>query len=143
MKIAEIAPPWVKVPPKRYGGIEWIVSMLADGLTGRGHDVILYATSDSTTKAHLRAPFDNPVSLGGKDFYDAVHPMAIQIMSAFLETERYDVIHDHTGALAACLGALSETPFLLTLHGPFNQDVRRLCRMARSTRTTCRAKNPA
>jgi glycosyltransferase involved in cell wall biosynthesis len=129
MRIAEIAPPWVRVPPERYGGIEWIVSILADGLVDRGHDVTLYATGDSRTKARLRAPFDQAVSLGGKDFYGAVHPMAIQTMSAFLEADRYDVIHDHTGAIAACLGALSATPVLQTLHGPFNPNVRRLCRM--------------
>jgi glycosyltransferase involved in cell wall biosynthesis len=50
-------------------------------------------------------------------------------MPAFLEAERYDIIHDHTGAMAACLGALSDTPVLHTLHGPFNPEVRRLCRM--------------
>src|SRR5215211_5366289 len=129
MRIAEVAPPWVRVPPEGYGGIEWIVSILCDGLVERGHDVTLYAPANSMTRARLRAPFDYPVSVGGKDFYDAVHPMAIQTMSAFLEAERYDVIHDHTGAIAACLGALSDTPLLHTLHGPFNSDVRRLLRM--------------
>jgi glycosyltransferase involved in cell wall biosynthesis len=129
MKIAEIAPPWVRVPPERYGGIEWIVSILSDGFFDRGHDVTLYATGDSKTKARLSAPFDYPVNLGGKDFYEAVHPMAIQTMPAFLEADSYDVIHDHTGAMAACLGALSDTPILHTLHGPFNPDVQRLCRM--------------
>lgn len=129
MRIAEIAPPWVRVPPEGYGGIEWIISLLCDGLVDRGHDVTLYASGDSKTKARLSAPFDYAVSLGGKDFYDAVHPMAIQTMPAFLEAERYDIIHDHTGAMAACLGALSDTPVLHTLHGPFNPDVRRLCRM--------------
>ncbi len=129
MRIAEIAPPWVRVPPEGYGGIEWIVSMLADGLVDRGHDVTLYATGDSRTSARLSAPFDQPVSLGGKNFYDAVHPMAIQTMSAFLEADRYDIIHDHTGAIAASLGALSDTPVLHTLHGPFNPDVQRLLRM--------------
>ena len=129
MRIAEIAPPWVRVPPQGYGGIEWIISLLCDRLVDRGHDVTLYASGDSKTKARLSAPFDYAVSLGGKDFYDAVHPMAIQTMPAFLEAERYDIIHDHTGAMAACLGALSDTPVLHTLHGPFNPDVRRLCRM--------------
>ena len=129
MRIAEISPPWVKVPPEGYGGIEWIVSLLTEGLVDRGHEVTLYATGDSRTRARLRAPFDYPVSLGGRDFYDAVHPMTIQTMSAYLEADRYDVIHDHTGAIAASLGALSNTPVLHTLHGPFNPDVRRLCHM--------------
>jgi glycosyltransferase involved in cell wall biosynthesis len=129
VRIAEIAPPWVKVPPERYGGIEWIVSLLTDGLVERGHDVTLYATGDSRTKAHLRAPFDQPVSMGGKGFYDLIHPMATQTIPAYLEADQYDVIHDHTGPMAACLGALSDTPVLHTLHGPFNPDVRQLFRM--------------
>ena len=124
MRIAEITPPWVRVPPERYGGIEWIVSMLADGLVERGHDVTLYATGDSRTNARLRAPFEQPVSMGGKSFYDLVHPIGIQTVSAFLEADQYDVIHDHTGPMAACLGAFSDTPVLHTLHGPFNPDVR-------------------
>jgi glycosyltransferase involved in cell wall biosynthesis len=129
MRIAEISPPWVRVPPEGYGGIEWIVSLLTDELVARGHEVTLYATGDSRTKARLHAPFDYAVSLGGKGFYDAVHPMAIQVMPAFLGADQYDIIHDHTGAMAACLGALSQTPVLHTLHGPFNPDVQRLCRM--------------
>jgi glycosyltransferase involved in cell wall biosynthesis len=130
VRIAEIAPPWVRVPPERYGGIEWIVSLLTDGLVQRGHHVTLYAPGTSTTKGELRAPFDEAVELGGMDFYSAVHPMAVQSVAPFLEAERYDIIHDHTGPIAACLGALSqETPVLHTLHGPFNPDVRHLFSM--------------
>ena len=130
MKIAEIAPPWVSVPPDRYGGIEWIVSLLTDGLVQRGHQITLYAPGNSTTSGELRAPFDEAVELGGMDFYSAVHPMAVQSVAPFLEAERYDIIHDHTGPIAACLGALSkETPVLHTLHGPFNPDVKHLFSM--------------
>ena len=37
MRIAVIAPPWYAIPPSGYGGIEWVVALLADGLTDRGH----------------------------------------------------------------------------------------------------------
>ena len=53
MRIAVIAPPWYPVPPSGYGGIEWVVSLLADGLTERGHDVTLFATTDSLTAGKL------------------------------------------------------------------------------------------
>jgi glycosyltransferase involved in cell wall biosynthesis len=130
MKIAEIAPPWVKVPPERYGGIEWIVSLLTEELVNRGHSVTLYAPGTSSTQGELRAIFDEPSDLGGKDFYGAVHPMAAQSVAPFLDADSYDIIHDHTGPIAACLGALSEkTPVLHTLHGPFNADVRHLFSM--------------
>ncbi len=39
MRIALIAPPWYTIPPSGYGGIEWVVALLADGLTDRGHEV--------------------------------------------------------------------------------------------------------
>ena len=35
MRIAVLSPVWFPVPPTRYGGIEWIVSLLAEGLVGR------------------------------------------------------------------------------------------------------------
>ena len=43
MRIAVVAPPWYSVPPRGYGGIEWVVALLADGLTERGHQVTLFA----------------------------------------------------------------------------------------------------
>jgi glycosyltransferase involved in cell wall biosynthesis len=126
MNIAEIAPPWVRVPPERYGGIEWIVALLADGLVERGHDVTLYASGDSETRARLRAPFDRPIAFGDQRWYEAVHSLTIHTMPAFLEADRYDIIHDHSGPVAASLGALSDTPVLHTLHGPFDPGTRRL-----------------
>ena len=53
MRIAVLAPCWFPVPPHGYGGIEWVVSLLADGLVDNGHDVTLFASGDSRTKAEL------------------------------------------------------------------------------------------
>src|SRR3954451_11118147 len=59
MRIAEVAPPWLAVPPRGYGGIEWVVAMTADGLVERGHEVTLFATGDSSSKAHLEYLFEH------------------------------------------------------------------------------------
>jgi hypothetical protein len=56
MRIALIAPPWYKIPPSGYGGIESVVALLADGLTDRGHEVTLFAAPGSGTKARGAAP---------------------------------------------------------------------------------------
>ena len=32
MRVAMLSPVWFPVPPALYGGIEWIVHLLADGL---------------------------------------------------------------------------------------------------------------
>ena len=51
MRIAVISPVWFAVPPPGYGGIELVVSLLADGLADAGHDVTLFASGDSRSKA--------------------------------------------------------------------------------------------
>lgn len=53
MRILQVAPPWLTVPPLRYGGIEWVVSGLADGLVDAGHQVTLLAAGGSRTRAQL------------------------------------------------------------------------------------------
>src|SRR5437764_684195 len=67
MKIAILAPPWFAVPPSGYGGIEWIVWLLADGLADQGHDVTLFASGDSHTKAKLEAVFGRAPRRRGRD----------------------------------------------------------------------------
>jgi glycosyltransferase involved in cell wall biosynthesis len=63
MKIAQIAPLWEQVPPPRYGGIELIVSLLTDELVRRGHEVTLFASGDSITKASLVSFHDRALRL--------------------------------------------------------------------------------
>jgi hypothetical protein len=41
MRIAQLAPPWITVPPAGYGGTEWVVQQLCDGLVARGHEIVL------------------------------------------------------------------------------------------------------
>ncbi len=48
MRIALTADPELPVPPVHYGGIERVVDMLARNLAGRGHDVTLFASRESS-----------------------------------------------------------------------------------------------
>src|SRR4249919_1501072 len=97
MRIAVLAPPWFAVPPTGYGGIEWIVWLLADGLTARGHEVTLFASGDSRTKATLAAIFDEaPSELIGHSFPDLQHAL-----SCYARSEEFDIVNDHTGLLGA------------------------------------------
>jgi hypothetical protein len=62
MRVALLAPPWFPVPPPAYGGVERVVALLADGLVERGHDVTLFASGDSSTRAALVSVFDEAPS---------------------------------------------------------------------------------
>jgi glycosyltransferase involved in cell wall biosynthesis len=114
MRIAILAPPWFAVPPTGYGGIEWVVALLANGLVDAGHDVTLYAAGGSRTKASLEAVFQDPPStLIGRSLPELRHAFA-----CYERADEFDVINDHSGPLGATLGALVETPVLHTTHGP-------------------------
>ncbi len=48
MRIALIGPPFIEIPPQRYGGTELFLANLASELYARGHDVTVYANGDSS-----------------------------------------------------------------------------------------------
>lgn len=128
MRIAEIAPVWFTVPPQGYGGIELVVALLADGLVDQGHDVTLFASGGSQTKARLVSPLPEPPdpALLGNVWFDAFHTAA-----SFLEAADFDVIHDHSGILGPALGAVmgGRPPVVHTLHGPWTDPARRYYRL--------------
>ena len=51
MRIAQVSPLYESVPPKLYGGTERVVSFLTEELVDLGHDVTLFASGDSVTRA--------------------------------------------------------------------------------------------
>lgn len=127
MRVLQVAPPWFPVPPRGYGGIEWIVASLADGLVDAGHEVTLLASGGSRTKADLEIVYDEPPSPHvGDPWYEA--PQAI---AAYTHPERYDVIHDHTGTIGPAIAAslAHRPPVVHTLHGPWTVANERLYRM--------------
>jgi glycosyltransferase involved in cell wall biosynthesis len=116
LRIAVLAPPWFPVPPTGYGGIEWVVSLLADGLVGAGNEVTLFASGDSHTKARLSAVFErHPAEEIGKSYWELRH-----ILACYARAHEFDVINDHTGMTGALLGATVDTPVVHTVHGPLD-----------------------
>jgi glycosyltransferase involved in cell wall biosynthesis len=114
LRIAILSPVWFAVPPTGYGGIEWIVSLLADGLTDQGHEVTLFASGDSRTKATLAAVYEQaPSEQIGRSLPEMRH-----VLACYDRAADFDVINDHTGPLGAALGGLVETPVVHTVHGP-------------------------
>lgn len=59
MRIAIISTPFIRVPPRGYGGTELFCYELAEGLTWRGHDVTLFTTGDSKVTCRRRALFSS------------------------------------------------------------------------------------
>jgi glycosyltransferase involved in cell wall biosynthesis len=125
VKIAQVSPPWVAVPPKGYGGIEWVVSLLADGLADRGHDVTLFATGDSETRARLEYAFDTAPgpAFNNSIWHDTVHQMVVHT-----DPHRFDLVHQHTYWSGLVASMLLDIPVVHTLHRAFTDEMRRIYR---------------
>ena len=54
MKIALVAPPYIPVPPKKYGGTELFLAELARRLQSHGVDVVVYTVGESKVEAPIR-----------------------------------------------------------------------------------------
>ncbi|MBK5225902.1 MAG: glycosyltransferase family 4 protein [Thermoleophilia bacterium] len=129
MKIAMLAPPWIKIPPAGYGGIEWVVHYLTEELVERGHEVTLFASGESTTKARLVATFDEQMpDRIGETLYDLQ-----QVAGCLRRAGEFDIIHDHSGYAAIAFAQFLDTPMVHTLHGPFTPDT---CRFYQTFRNS-------
>jgi glycosyltransferase involved in cell wall biosynthesis len=116
LKVAVLSPVWFPVPPSGYGGIEWIVALLADGLVEAGHDVTLFASGDSRTKARLASVYpEAPSQWIGRSHWELRHALA-----CYGDPDEFDVINDHTGMLGVAMSGLVETPVVHTVHGPMD-----------------------
>jgi glycosyltransferase involved in cell wall biosynthesis len=124
VRVGIIAPVWIPVPPEGYGGIEVVVSLLTEELVARGHDVILFASGDSRTKATLRSAYEvAPTERIWEVEPDAVHVgSAYRFANASYESgEGFDLIHDHTDQLGVAFAACVPSPVIHTVHLPLDE----------------------
>jgi glycosyltransferase involved in cell wall biosynthesis len=116
MRIAQVAPLYESVPPRHYGGTERIVSYLTEELVRLGHDVTLFATGDSATRARLR-PFSELALRLDSTCVDPIAHHVRMLSSVYRSAADFDIIHCHTDYLGLPLAERSDTASLITLHG--------------------------
>ena len=94
MKIAQVAPLIEAVPPKLYGGTERVVAYLTDALVDLGHEVTLFASGDSLTKAKLAPMWPRSLRLDPA-VKDPFVPLFMQLETVARRAHEFDVIHAH------------------------------------------------
>jgi len=115
MKIAQIAPLWFSIPPEKYGGTERIVHFLTEELVKRGHDVTLFASGDSKTKAKLISVTKRGLISRGipwKDWWWNNFNYSF----AFERAKEFDIIHSHWTPMGMYFQRFTKTPVLHTFH---------------------------
>src|SRR4051794_7045570 len=115
MRIAHIAPLVESVPPQMYGGTERVVSWLVNELVDQGHEVTLFATADSQTRAKLVPCVETGLRLAGIN--DHTGYLLAMLEEARVRASAFDILHFHTDLLQfPCFRRLAEK-CVTTLHG--------------------------
>ena len=115
MKIALISPLYESVPPKYYGGTERVVYNLAEDLVDMGHEVTLFASGNSQTRARLVPAVERSLRLA--QVVDGLAPHVLMIEKVFQERSNFDLIHFHIDHLHLPFLRRHRVPALTTFHG--------------------------
>ena len=118
MRIALIAPPFIPVPPPRYGGTEMYLAHLARGLRLLGHEPVVYANGESQIEAELRYlfprsewPINDPLHSSLKDLVHSSWACRDAIADC-------DILHLHN-APGLAFSRFIPQPVAYTLHHPW------------------------
>jgi glycosyltransferase involved in cell wall biosynthesis len=116
MRIAQIAPLAESVPPRLYGGTERVVSYLTEELVRLGHQVTLFASGDSVTRAQLVACAPRALRLDPR-VKDSLPTLSVMLERVRRRAHEFDVLHFHTESLHFPLFRALARKTVTTLHG--------------------------
>lgn len=117
LRVAVLAPIHWRTPPEKYGPWELVASMITEELVRRGHEVTLFATGDSLTKAKLRSICPHPLSSAtGKTLEPKVYEYLHSALP-FENASEFDIIHNHYNVYPLVFSQLVATPVITTMHG--------------------------
>jgi glycosyltransferase involved in cell wall biosynthesis len=115
VKIAQIAPLVESVPPRLYGGTERVVSWLTEELVAQGHQVTLFASGDSRTRAELDAVVPRALRLDG--IHNSLPYNIIMLDRVAARSAEFDVLHFHIDFFHYPIFRNMARKTLTTVHG--------------------------
>ncbi len=128
MRILQIAPPWIPIPPPGYGGTELVIYNICKGLVANGHDVTLFATKNSQSPNELDYVFEKSLTEMDIDWTSGLPPL-LHYHQAFKRASEFDMVHAHvsSGTDLTVFPFVSDCiqkgiPALITLHGHWPYD---------------------
>jgi glycosyltransferase involved in cell wall biosynthesis len=124
MRIAQIAPLYESVPPKYYGGTERVVAHLSNELVFRGHEVVLFASGDSTTLAELVACRDVALRLDENRLSWDLPAHFSMLAEVRRRASEFDILHFHLDCYHFPIFSDIADRTLTTVHG--RQDIKDL-----------------
>lgn len=121
MRIAQVAPLWIPVPPYTYGGTELVISWLTEALIKQGHTVTLFATGDSKTSAKLVPIW--PRSLWRAKLATPHAVFALLYHELLKRKGEFDIVHDHCEFYTSAVSPYLSSPIVSTIHHPMYEEM--------------------
>ena len=116
LRIAQIAPPMERVPPRAYGGTERVIHELVVELDRRGHEVTTFASGDSEIPG--RHIVTVPEALRPSGFAGDAAPYFYLTLGAVLDRiGQFDIVHSHLEWAGLLMASMVELPVISTFHG--------------------------
>ncbi|MEX3897809.1 glycosyltransferase family 4 protein [Paraburkholderia sp. BR10954] len=115
MRIAQVSTLYERVPPVAYGGTERVVSWLTEALVELGHEVTLFASGDSLTRAHLVSVYPRPL----RELENTADPQAFHVAMLERVVQRsadFDIVHFYTDYTSFPFGRRLGCAHVTTLH---------------------------
>ncbi len=117
MKIAQVPPLFEAVPPLLYGGTERVIAHLTDSLVSLGHDVTLFASATSKTRAKLVPVREQAIRLDPSPLRSELAAHLTMLAEVRRRARDFDVIHFHTDMIHFPLFEDFAQKTITTLHG--------------------------
>src|SRR5262245_60595602 len=122
MRIALVGPPFIEIPPRRYGGTELFVANLASALHAFGHDVTVYGNGDSCPAGRLKWRYEHaewPLDGSMRSYLKNADHTAWAVHDAAAST---DLIHLND-VVGVPFTTFIDVPVVLTIHHPHEPDL--------------------
>ena len=119
MRVSLIAPPFISVPPVRYGGTELFIAQLAEGLKELGIEVVVYANGESTVNVETRWIYEQSQWPIGEEIQATFKDLTHTSWALRDAWETSDIVHcNNLPALA--FSRFSGPSFVYTIHHAHN-----------------------
>lgn len=118
IRVALIAPPFIPVPPQKYGGTELFIADLAVALQKEGVEVIVYTNGESTLDAPMRWLYEKAEWPVSGDVEASLKGLNHSSWAAKEAAAEADIIHLNS-APGLIVSRFVDTPVVYTIHHAF------------------------
>lgn len=122
MRIAQLVSNLYPTSADTSHGINMNAALLTDALVARGHEVTLFASSDSQTKAKLVSVYDGATSKAKISENMRRHLLNLLMNKCYSRAADFDIIHSHFTFSSSFFSTLVSTPTVHSIHSPFNAE---------------------